>query len=508
MGKNIFFLITLLSYQVLYANEIRGCVKDREQTALKFATVRLQATPYHTTTDNQGCFKIENKTSQDFEYITAAKDAYAIGGEKFVGYDKNYSITLEPLILKDNSEYIFTPSLQAHISDKTRYKKERVCEKCNVSLLQEWQADRHSRSALNQNFLAVYEKGFKKDFPTSNGNCANCHSPVASLKNKRAVDVLQELSAVEKESISCDFCHKIKDVNLQHSNFVGVENIEFLRPNESKELLFGPMNDVFPRFDSYAKVYEQSKYCASCHNGMFWNNKVYSEYEEWKRSPYPKNSISCQKCHMPQKTERGFLAEIKNGGHLRSASEIHSHKFLGIKDEAFMRDALHVDIKSSLTKKELHVDIALTNSGAGHNFPTGSPFRSMILEVSVKNEKQQTLEQLSTLQLPSFTGIKGNGKVFAKIYRPLKGYNNNRSHFKYAYPEHFWRPIVLESDTSIPAKKSDLSKFIFERGKAKKVDIHVKIIYTNFFKPFAKAFGLNYYELLLYEKHLQLGGGE
>ena len=55
--------------------------------------------------------------------------------------------------------------------------------------------------------------GYKLDFPETDGNCAACHTPAASVNDPYGVDPTN-VTGVPAEGVPCDFCHKIWDVKL------------------------------------------------------------------------------------------------------------------------------------------------------------------------------------------------------------------------------------------------------------------------------------------------------
>ena len=77
---------------------------------------------------------------------------------------------------------------------------------------------------------------------------------------------------------------------------------------------------------------------------------VQNTYNEWKNSIWGQEGAACQSCHMP-------------GG---------AHLWRGIHDEDMTRSAVQIDVRlGEKTPREfVTAEIKLTNSGAGHFFPT------------------------------------------------------------------------------------------------------------------------------------------
>jgi hypothetical protein len=126
--------------------------------------------------------------------------------------------------------------------------RERILIICFPLPVDEWLKDAHSQSARNLRFLSIYAgtdtkgnkspdtryvyerdygkvplppaegksyfgPGYKLDFPSSQGNCACCHTPIPAVEAPYEVDP-RRVSDIAAEGISCDFCHKIVDVRL------------------------------------------------------------------------------------------------------------------------------------------------------------------------------------------------------------------------------------------------------------------------------------------------------
>ncbi len=486
----ILFVFFLLLYE-LFAQKYQGKVINEQGKPIAFAKVRVQNSDSTTYANRKGYFSLIYKGKKT-DYITASKDGYLIGGKKFHRDVYDYTITLHPLPKKDNINYNFT-------SSHSKNKDPKSCQQCHSMIFNQWQKDIHSKTSKNSNFNAIFEDFFKKDFSNLQGNCKNCHKPLEVIDSKNI--------EIHNEGINCDFCHKIHDVKVSNPNLLGTQRMNFLRPFGLKELLFGSMDDVFPRNDAYVKLYEQSKYCASCHDGKFWNELVYSEYQEWKKSSYPKEGKSCQTCHMPTSKQDVFIANKSQGGFLRDKLQSHSHKMKGSDDKEFMKSAVAVDYDYKIANNKLNLDIKVTNKGAGHHFPTSSPapFRYVVLKVSLTDENGNILEDINKSFLPTWTGYENSiGKVFAKVFTGVKSYSNQKNSFSHEYPELFWKPISLEYDSRIAAKRSDTFSLNFETLHIKKIYAKIILTHHKFTPKLAKQVKVEPTKMVLYEKRFNL----
>ncbi|MDX8402268.1 MAG: hypothetical protein R8K47_06510, partial [Mariprofundaceae bacterium] len=96
------------------------------------------------------------------------------------------------------------------------------------------------------------------------------------------------------------------------------------------------------------KDFEASQFCASCHQfpqSMAINGKpLQNTIEEWKQSPFARQGVTCQQCHMPDRR----------------------HEFRGIHDPDMVRKGL--DFK--LERRGGDAVLTITSRWIGHAFPT------------------------------------------------------------------------------------------------------------------------------------------
>ncbi len=169
------------------------------------AVVRLQNTKNETTSDQHGAFKLDLGRKLDLRQVitvTAWTPGSYIGWITTTLATKPVTINMKPHYTTDNPEY-----------DWFEFEGVEGSAACAICHTQnpEWQKDLHSQSAVNPRFLTIYsgenvkgEKGaatrygidgkmlppepgapyhgpgFKLDYPNRDGNCATCHTPLAS----------------------------------------------------------------------------------------------------------------------------------------------------------------------------------------------------------------------------------------------------------------------------------------------------------------------------------------
>ena len=105
------------------------------------------------------------------------------------------------------------------------------------------------------------------------------------------------------------------------------------------------------------QAFLRSEFCQGCHqfpeDGFALNGKLLENtYEEWRASPYAREGVQCQDCHMPDRR----------------------HLWRGIHDPEMVKRAVTIDLKTSKPRyrpgETIRAVLTVTNTGAGHSFPT------------------------------------------------------------------------------------------------------------------------------------------
>src|SRR5262249_51351954 len=311
----------------------------------------------------------------------------------------------------------------------------------------EWAASAHARSATGKHFRNLYdgtdwhgtpERGWSllKDHPDGAGVCASCHAPSLSFTDPAAFD-LREVKGVAAQGVHCDFCHKIPHPpagvdGLTHGRF----GLRLQRPREG-QLFFGPLDDVDRGEDAYAPVYKESRYCASCHEGVVFGVRVYGTYSEWLDSPARRAGKQCQDCHM---TPTGTLTNIApgRGGVSRDPATLSNHRFFqGSKDE-MLRRSVRVAVEERRQGDAVRVQVTLRADAAGHRVPTGFVDRHLLLVVEGR-AGEKVLDARTGPRFPPAAGERyagQAGRLFGKLLEDEQG----------RAPAPFWRPIQKTTD--------------------------------------------------------------
>ena len=507
------------------AKAVKGIVINEQGDPMEDATVRLQTTTLVTKTDAQGQFTLCGIQREGTFRITAYSQGYFIKESDTTAGTSDIIITLVEHTKIDNIDYEFLTA--GLISDGEG--ENTGCAKCHSANSEEltlgitlpydqWVLDAHALSAINPRFLSLYNgtdlsgnqsplttyvnqkdyglipirpviddtyygPGFKLDFPGSTGNCATCHQPVASLNAPYDIDP-NTITGVGLEGVTCDFCHKVSNVLLDGStglpmiNMPGVLSMEFLRPSGEHQLFLGPYDDVAPGEDSYSALQNSSQYCAACHSASFWGIQIYNSYGEWSESQYSNQAgeqyKTCQSCHMPP-LEVDHFARIENGGQIRDPGTIYSHKMLGATDVSLLENTAELSVTTTRDGNLVTVVVSVYNANAGHDMPTDSPLRQILLSVKATDLNGNVIPLISGPTLPSWTGDYANtpGIYFAKILEELWT--------DVSPTASYWMQTRLIEDTRLPALETRTAEFKFEIPENSAIIIDASLIYRRAF---------------------------
>lgn len=125
-----------------------------------------------------------------------------------------------------------------------------------------------------------------------------------------------------------------------------------------------------PHPTGYSPELTSSELCAACHQ-LTWpgaDQPIYDTYGEWSRSAYAAAEIRCQDCHM------AAGADARLGSDHRSAAD-------PARAVTVLVDVDHVDVVRG--GPPIEVAIRILNTGAGHTFPTGTPWRGVRVQAAL-----------------------------------------------------------------------------------------------------------------------------
>jgi len=227
-----------------------------------------------------------------------------------------------------------------------------ACAQCHESQFNDWKQSLHAKA---------YSPGMVGQFADmgheAGSDCLRCHAPLeqqlfdsdaqvlTSLKTLRqfpqGVSLGADLDSNEAKlplrhsGVSCAVCH------VRHGKRFGPPR----KGSQQEGLVVGETHGGFVA----SKKFEQSTFCAECHqfpqsyaiNGKPLENTV----REWQQSRFSEEGKHCQSCHMPDR----------------------KHQFKGIHDKAFTRAGLDITV---FVNQDDMPTLQMTSQRIGHAFPT------------------------------------------------------------------------------------------------------------------------------------------
>ncbi|MEE8484662.1 MAG: multiheme c-type cytochrome, partial [Nitrospinota bacterium] len=238
------------------------------------------------------------------------------------------------------------------------------CAVCHDEIAAEWETTIHANAWKDPYFQVdfVYDGSLQV--------CLNCHTPLENQQENLVIgfndsDKLDPIfkpnpnfsAELRDEGVTCVVCHVVDGVI---------------------EGPFGAQTDAHPtRKDE--RFTDGSGVCKKCHwvTGDRWDMFLklppcgnFAEIEEAGKKP------NCTKCHMPKVTRPAAI-----GGPER---EVGRHLFRGGHDAKMVKSAIKIVLKNESVpgQRMKRFKLSLTNTGAAHRLPTGTPDRH--LEITFK----------------------------------------------------------------------------------------------------------------------------
>jgi hypothetical protein len=472
------------------------------------------------------------------------QDYYCAKVEGVVPPAGGITLSLRRYQTDDNRDYVWIPPVGKN-----------SCYSCKPGVTQVWlDNDAHARAALNPRFLTMYNgsdvygnqspltrfgynrdygrfplrpdpgqpyfgPGYKLDFPDTAGNCAACHTPGAAVNTPYGTDP-NTLAGADRFGVHCDFCHKVADVTLNPAdglpfpNMPGVLSMDIRRPfpedKDRHQIFFGTFDDDnVPEEDTYLPLIRDSRFCAPCHFGVFWDTLVYNSFGEWLASPYsdPVRGKSCQQCHTPAPTILDG-APITNvapgqGGVERDPLTIHAHTFPGAADQELLQNAVTMTAAAWLEGEALVVQVEITNDRTGHYVPTDSPLRHLILLVEATDGQGQALPLQGGPTVPGWGGVgdpdRGYyaglpGQAFAKVLEELwTGVSPTGA---------YWNPTRVLSDNRLAPFVTDVSTYTFAAPDGGPVSVEVTLLFRRAFIELMDQKGWDIRDVVMEQENL------
>ncbi|HIJ84809.1 MAG TPA: cytochrome c family protein [Magnetococcales bacterium] len=271
-----------------------------------------------------------------------------------------------------------------------------ACGECHKDLYQQWAGSMHAQSSALKDPIHKVLYNAQVGDPTLEDvkhkvtggypACLKCHAPNAARDGKTKLDAMESYG----DGVSCVSCHTMVSFNGVQGKEgekmnMGTDAYTFSEthlqgPNgafSGKKMVHSPGSaagetaiNSFPH-QGNAKLFKTSDVCLGCHeknnnpNGV----PVCSTGPELVQSG---NTVTCQSCHMP--TVNGFTDHSMAGGH----------------NPAMLKRGILVSLTGEKSTTGGKVSVKLKNL-LPHNYPTGAPFRVVVLRVSALDAKGEVI---------------------------------------------------------------------------------------------------------------------
>ncbi len=222
------------------------------------------------------------------------------------------------------------------------------CGSCHPDQYKQWKTTLHAK-AMGPGVYGQLVDMWKTN-PEGARGCNECHAPLAEQQKRARLGAGPFANwrknpvhdqKLEMRGLACAACH-VRDWRVHGP--------------PKKETPEGV--DDTTRTGAHAGVertpfFARAEFCMHCHQHAFSgpNGKaIQNTYNEWKDSLWGKEGVACQSCHMPNR----------------------AHLWRGIHDKDMTQGAVQIEVVLGEESSQdiVTASIRLTNSGAGHYFPT------------------------------------------------------------------------------------------------------------------------------------------
>jgi hypothetical protein len=265
-----------------------------------------------------------------------------------------------------------------------------ICKQCHEEIYRDWSQSMHAhaRKAWYFSHKVASERMGMACYNEKNTAiaCETCHEP-AGIYPIGAMMQGSPAALAATEGVTCDVCHRITEVK-------GTGEFKF----GAQDTKLGPYSDAKSPYHKTARsaLIEKSDFCVACHGQL--NNlnglPVCDTVRTWRQSRYAAEGRTCQSCHMPgaagpAATGAGAPADAPRN------RALHRHVFRGPhSDPSLLREAAKLEQKVARARDGgLEIRARVTNSGTGHDLPSGLPDRLITLKVIAKDRAGTILWQ-------------------------------------------------------------------------------------------------------------------
>ncbi|MBI2466681.1 MAG: hypothetical protein HYV62_02485 [Candidatus Rokubacteria bacterium] len=329
---------------------------------------------------------------------------------------------------------------------ETKFLTAKECRDCHPVHYREWRTSMHAFAQHSPAVLEFINFVIRGSGGTLGSFCTRCHTPIGISAGESPIRPNAKRSEAANDSVGCISCHAVGTRDGQasaefHVPIPGDPTPTIYGPYYGPDEPGAPPDPALRLIDRVKTIHAsrrsdyitEGRFCGSCHDVFLIDGTRLEEaFIEWKNSPYARRGIQCQDCHMspvpgkPIPRSQWTKEPIVDEDLFRNAPKRYrtNHKFTG-PDYALFPDFGKADLRmddaefkaweaqleedrktlfrnaATITVSHpdevrpgsrLRVRVAVTNSGTGHNLPTGfAAERQVWLEVIVRDATGQQL---------------------------------------------------------------------------------------------------------------------
>ena len=198
-----------------------------------------------------------------------------------------------------------------------------------------------------------------------------------------------------------------------------------------------------------------------------------------------------------------FIALPDKGAVERDPETIFSQRMPGASSADLLQNAVTLNVSASRAGDKIAVTVTIVNDKTGHDVPTDSPLRQMILLVQARGPDGTGLTQEGGPTIPDYGGVGDPangyyaglaGRIYAKILMELWT--------EVAPTGAYWNPTRIVSDNRIPPFGSDSGAYTFNAPLQGDAIIQVRLLYRRAFIQLMDWKGWAVPDILMAQKSL------
>lgn len=356
------------------------------------------------------------------------------------------------------------------------------CAECHAEIANEWQQSLHSVADVELIYSRVVSQFRREHGIEASNYCAGCHSPLRMARGQLDRNIAQ----ADQANVDCLVCHSIQTVHQPVGNNyadlkVWQTNSYDWRWPQSVADRFLLMQPEAHKAQWNGPIMQESLLCGSCHrqilpaafSGGPEDIILQNTFTEWQDSPYNNGDVTelrtCQDCHMPTTEDSGTKHSHLFAGVNTDVAQIMGFHDLHPAQQALLQEAATLEVTAAGCEQEtINLLVTVTNSGTGHNLPTGvTDLRQVWLEITAVNEQNAIVFQAGNINQAGVLDPQ------ATIFHAVLG----DEHGQPVYFHDIMRARQILADTTIPPKASHQSNYQISALENQTLSITAKLQY-------------------------------